>query len=273
MNRLSVISLLIFVILFSSCTKVIPEVTNELEEFIFIGHPRTNDKVNQSMLPAVENIDYSRFSMTLLGGDLTQNSASYEALSYLDSILDLGSSNTLFAIGNHDDPSPFLYDFTGRNKYYSYYRNGITYLILDTEDDPGIISNDQIDLIQNITDTVSISTHLVLMHHRIFWMIGNNDLDSLLPLVGGSTRDLLSTNFYTDIYPLLLNVEKKGTDVICLAGDRTDININYVTNDSIQFIATGMNHTRSDSDNYVIIFQHNIKDQILDWSFQSLNEL
>ena len=87
MNRLSIISLLIFVILFSSCTKVIPKVTDESEEFIFIGHQRTSDQINQSMLPSVERIDYSRFSMTLLGGDLTQNSTSYKALSYLDSIL------------------------------------------------------------------------------------------------------------------------------------------------------------------------------------------
>ena len=275
MNKLSTttILLLIFVVLLSSCSKVVLEPFDELEEFIFIGHPRTGDQINQSMLPSVEKIDYSRFSMTLLGGDLTQNSSSFEALSHLDSILDLSSPNTLFALGNHDDPSPLLYDFTGRNRHYSYYRNGITYLILDTEDDPGIISNDQIDLIQDITDTISISTHLILIHHRILWMIGNDNLDSLLTLVGGSTRDISLTNFYTHVYPLLLNVEEKGIDVVCIAGDRTNINIEHITTDSIQFIATGMQPGHPDSNNYVVIFQHNIKEKRLDWSFKSLNEL
>jgi len=85
-------------------------------------------------------------------------------------------------------------------------------------------------------------------------MIGNDNLDSLLSLVGGSTRDISLTNFYTDIYPLLLNVEEKGIDVVCIAGDRTNINIEYITTDSIQFIATGMKPAQSDSNNYVVIF-------------------
>jgi len=273
MNRLSIISLLIFLISFFSCANVIKEVTNKSEEFIFIGHPRTSDQINQSMLSSVERIDYSRFSMTLLGGDLTLNSTSNKALSYLDSILDISSPNTLFALGNHDFPNPLLDSFTGRDSYYAYYRNGLTYLVLNTEDDPGNISNDQIDLIKEVTDTISQSSHLIILHHRILWMIGNNDLNSLLSLVGGSTRDISSTNFYSDVYPLLVKVEDKGVDVICLAGDRTNINIDYITNDSVQFIATGMKPAHPDSTNYVVIFQHNIKHRSLDWNFCSLNEL
>ena len=263
-----------------SCTKKSKNIT-ESEEFIFIGHPRTNVQINQSMLPSVEKIDYSRFSMTLLGGDLTQNSTSYKALSYLDSILDLQSPNTLFALGNHDYPNPLLDIFTGRDAYYAYFRNGITYLVLKTEEPcPGNTSNgavsnicnDQLNLIQEVSDTISQSNHLIIIHHRILWMMHKN-LDSLRTLVGGSTSNMTETNFYTAIYPLLLNIESKGIDVVCVAGAGTNINVEYMTNDSIQFIATGMKPDQPDSTNYVIIFQHDIKRQKLDWEFYSLNEL
>ena len=199
----------------------------------------------------------------------------------MDSIFDLSNPNTLFALGNHDYPNPLLDSFTGRDSYYAYFRNGITYLVLNTEDPcPGNtsngvisnISNDQLDLIKEVTDTISQSNHLIILHHRILWIM-HDSLDSLRTLVGGSTSIMTETNFYTDIYPLLLNVESKGIDVICVAGAGTNINIEYLTNDSIQFIATGMKPAHPDSNNYVVIFQHNIKEGRLDWNFHSLNEL
>jgi len=275
MRNLLLILVVCNLVILTSCIKSnINQITDSVvEHSIFIGHPRSNDVLNQSMIPAVERIDYSKFSMTLLGGDLTQNSSSNEALVYLDSIFDLSNPNTLFALGNHDYSNPLLQNFTGRDSYYAYFRNGITYLVLNTEYDAGNITNNQLELLQYVTDTISQSSHLIIIHHRILWMIGNDNLDFLLPFVGGSTSGISATNFYTHVYPLLVNVEDHGIDVICIGGDRTNINIEYVTSDSVQFIATGMQPNEPDSVNYVVIFEHNLSNGGLTWFFHPLSEV
>ena len=270
---LLVIGLIIFAVPMSRCSMVVSpceEDSTIIERSIFIGHPRTNNDVKQSVLKSIEKIDFSNFELTLLGGDLTVNINSKEALVYLDSIFDLSDPNTLLSRGNHDYPSTLLHDFTKRPSYYAYSRKGITYLILDTEEKPGNISNDQLKFIKKVTDTISHSKHLIVMHHRIIWMIGNKDLAPLLSFVGNSTKQILKTNFYKDIYPLLVDVKEKGLTVICVGGDRTNINIEYISSDNIQFIATGMQPNQSDDVNYVVVFEHNICNQTLSWLFEPL---
>jgi len=42
-------------------------------------------------------------------------------------------------------------------------------------------------MIQQVCDTISHSHYLILLHHRLLWMIGNDYFDPLIDSVGQST--------------------------------------------------------------------------------------
>jgi hypothetical protein len=243
--------------------------------YIFIGHPRSDDRDFQHVLETVKKIDYSKYELILLGGDLTWNtSRQWSTLQYCDSIFNLGDDNTHLAIGNHDmDNVGDLLEFTKKPRFYAFSNNNITFLVLDTEISTPDITGEQLELIQNVADTIETSDYLVLLQHRILWMVGVDELSHLKDSVAASTRNLNSTNFYDDVYPNLQKAKQNGVEVLCLAGDRTDINIEYSPEDSIQFVASGMVGTFSDENNYAVLLTHNLGSGKLDYDFISLSEI
>ena len=51
----------------------------------------------------MESIDYSYYDMLWLGGDMAVSSSLDDiTMNHIDSILDVGNENTLWALGNHD---------------------------------------------------------------------------------------------------------------------------------------------------------------------------
>jgi predicted phosphodiesterase len=249
-------------------------------KFIFVPHPRSENKVQQSVLPAIEKIDFSLYNMKLLGGDLTYyTSINRKSLDYCDSLFNLSSPNTLWTFGNHDpDNRSLIREYTGKESFYTYYRDKITFLVLDTELDANgftsaYIKGEQLDMIKNVSDTITSSDFLIVLHHRLLWMIGNHDFDSRIDSVGESTRQLDTTNFYQEIYPLLQNVKSKGIKVICLGGDKSKINIEYSPEDSITFFASTMAPEFTDSRNDVLIFSYNIVEQKMEHEFVALDKV
>ena len=98
----------------------------------------------------------------------------------------------------------------------------------------------QLDLIKNVADSIKNSHYLVVILHRILWLVENPDLAHLQNSVGGSSSNLNSSNFFEEVYPEFQKIKNKGIPVFCIAGDRTNVNIEYSIEDSIQFIASGM---------------------------------
>ncbi len=243
--------------------------------YIFIGHPRSDDRDYQHVLETVEKIDYSKYELILLGGDLTWNtSREWSTLQYCDSIFNLGDENTHLAIGNHDlDNVSDLLEFTGKPRFYAFSHNNIAFIVIDTEISTPDITDEQLELIRNVADTIETSDYLVLIQHRILWMVGVDELSHLMDSVAASTRNLSSTNFYNEVYPNLLKARNNGVQVLCLAGDRTDINIVYSPEDSIQFVASGMVGTFADENNYAVLLTHNLDSGKLDFDFISLSEI
>lgn len=243
--------------------------------YLFIGHPRLDDRDAELLLPSVERIEYDLYNLLLLGGDLTWNTSEDESiLEYCDSILDLSSENTHLAMGNHDnDNLESLLSFTNKPRYYAFYRNKITFVVLDTEIDKPNITGDQLVMLENIADTIENSEFLVLLHHRIIWMIDNPVFAGMLDSVAASTKNLFSTNFYTDVYPILQNAKKKVKTVFCVAGDRTNMNIEYKQDTGIVFLASGMVGTYPDENNYAIEFIHIPDSGELQYKFISLAQI
>ncbi len=247
----------------------------DTSRYIFMGHPRDDDRQHEYLLKTVELIDYSKFNLILLGGDLTwHTSADRSTLEYCDSVFNLGDSSTHLAAGNHDmgDVADLL-EFTKKPRYYAFSRNNITFLILDTEVSVPDFKGEQLEMIRNVTDTIEKSDYLVLIHHRIVWMVGVPELVYLMDSVAASTKYISQSDFYTDVYPLLQKVKNKGIPVLCLAGDRTDVNIRYIPEDSITFLASGMRGTAPDEENFAIILTHAIQAGNLEWNFVALSEI
>ena len=84
----------------------------------------------------VERVDFSKFDMLWLGGDLTKHTSQDDyTMSYVDSIFDIGNINTLWALGNHDySDLNRIQNYTKRPPFYSFFKDGLTIIVLDTHD-------------------------------------------------------------------------------------------------------------------------------------------
>ena len=254
------------------------EVSDSIVNYLLISHTRTDD--TYGVYSKVETIDYNKYSVLLLGGDLSGlTSLADSVMSYASSIYNFGSENTLWALGNHDyNNLSLVQSYTNRPAYYTYYKNGITFIVIDTQDSLSSIVGEQQQMFNNVIDTISKSSHLVMLYHKLIWMYGKSELESQVESVsngwlGSCFYCINPNNFYQDIYPRLVEVKNKGIEVVCLAGD---IGLNskkyeYLSTDSIQFLASGMWY--NDSINYGLVFNHNITTQELTWDFKLIDDL
>lgn len=267
--------LLYVLLIFMACSTENLNGQSDTIQYLFMGHPRFDDRDNEYVLKTVEELDYSKFELLLLGGDLTWNTSEMvSTMEYLDTIFNLSSPNTHLAIGNHDDDNiTRLQSYTQKDRYYSFSKNNLTFIVLDTEINSPNISGSQLDLIEAVADTIQSSDYLVLIHHRILWMADNADLEHLIDSVAASSKNLSSSNFFDDVYPELQKVKNKGIPVYCVAGDRTNINIEYSKEDSIQFIASGMVGFYPDTNNYAVVFNHIPQEHFLYYDLVPLSEL
>ncbi|MBP7507876.1 MAG: metallophosphoesterase [Prolixibacteraceae bacterium] len=275
-------NILLLLLLLSPGIKLLSQ-NDSILKIIFIPHPRSEDKVNQSVAKGIENIDFNLFDVKMLGGDLTYYTSDERAtMEYCDRLFDLDNLNTLWAFGNHDVQSnnlALIKEFTGRERYYSYFRDGITFIVLDTEInaegfDRTFIKDDQLKMIKNVCDTINISKHLILLHHRLIWMINNDELENrLTDSIAASSRSMDTTNFYSDIYPLLKDVKSKGIQVSVFGGDKSKINIEYSPEDSITFYAARLASDFSDDLNNVIVLNYNKINSSMESNFVPLNSL
>lgn len=252
----------------------------ENQHYLHIAHTRTSS--NPGMDEVAESLDYSYFDMLWLGGDLAWSTSTDDlTMMHVDSIFNLDDENTLWALGNHDYANlGRIQAYTDRPAYYAYHKNGITFLVLDTQDSLSNIVGQQKELFLNVSDTISESSHLIILHHKLIWMYGDPYLEPQIPYIsnaglGGSAcfSCIHANNFYRDIYPELLRVEDKGVEVICLAGDigfRSN-EFEYVTPEGIQFLASGIE--AGIPSNKALLFHHDPGSEELTWEYVLLSEL
>jgi len=273
---------IIFVMIVISGIDLFPQ-NDSVLKFIFVPHPRSEDQVNQSIYQGIAKIDFTKYDMIMLGGDLTYSTSKDSAtLAYCDNLFNLGSPNTLWSLGNHDVQSghrALIKEFTGRESFYSYERNGVTFIVLDTELDADGFSNtfikdDQLQMVKNVCDSIAEPGFLILLHHRFMWMINNEYFKTkLTDSIAASSRSMDTTNFYSDIYPLLRQVKNKGIQVLVFGGDKSKINVEYSPEDSITFYAARMADDLPDSMNNVIILNYNLQNKEITCNFVSLEEM
>ena len=275
---------ILFIVLLSSCKKDVAVEADNLSdipdyEYLFLAHTRLADGDENKLDKRAEKIDYSDYDMLLLGGDLTiETSKDTNTMVYIDSIYSLSNENTLLALGNHDyDNTDLVSHITGRQRFYTYYKNRITFLVLDTQDSLSNIVGDQYDLVKKVTDSISESTHLILLMHKLIWLDGNPELSTYSDISNGGLGDkfyqINPNNFWDDIYPMLLKALNRQVEVICIAGDlgKKSKSFAYETEQGVHLLACGLDV--DDENDTALILKHNFDKSKITWNFKKVDFL
>ncbi len=269
---------LLSIMLIISCKRTIEK------QYLFLAHTRTLDTFPQGMDERLLHIAYDKYDLLLLGGDITEETSKKRAtMKYVDKVFNLSSPRTHWALGNHDNADTALVrEFTQKPITYSFHQDGITWAILYTQEEIDwkcYITDTQLEMLKNITDTIQQSSHLILMMHKAIWLRDNPELAAYT----GKGRynwacnyTITRSNWAEDILPRLRNVQKRGIQVICLAGDFGNNVQQFAvsTSEGIQYLGCGIPvRDEERSKGQALLFHHLPEAQKLSWEFIAIDTL
>lgn len=261
----------------AACTFVDENEEGSLQ-YLHISHTTGGDP--GACHPLLGQMDLADYDALFLGGDLANNTTKdTAALNRLDELFQLNNPNTFWTPGNHDYRFPGrISEKTGRPLYYASWLNGITVIVLDTQEDQSSFTGDQLAFANQVLDSLSQSSHVLLLTHKLVWMVDDAYLQSQISGVsngefGDCDYCLNPNNFYTSVYPKLLDLKEKGIQAICVAGDvgKHLGEVQFETEDGIPLLASGLSIDHEDSK--VIVFQHHPQTKQLNWEFKAARSL
>jgi len=241
-------------------------VENTAMQYLFLGHTYqwyTTDRIDTRL----EKLDLSCYDQVWLGGDMTaETTREPGTIAYLDSIFDLKNLETYWTVGNHDIRNgnvDWITDATGRPTYYAHYnKRGFTVIVFNTllyqiyEDDSATMcveSQKQLELVQRVCDTISESSQLIILMHHVIW----NRIDLNAWRYGNhgfpEWRVVCDTGavFMEAIYPMLRDLQERGIQVFCIAGDGglrdSPQSVKFglhVTQHGVTLMASGINNSK-----------------------------
>lgn len=289
MNFYQQFSILFFLLAFISCTKAPPQtIPNSI---LFLGHtyasPAALDK-------RIENLDYRHFDHIWLGGDICAQSDHYKStLKYINDILEVDDPQNYWALGNHDILAgnyDWIQETTGKPDFYARYHKGMTVMVLNTNLEAPACDRlaQQADMFMHLTDTISASSHLIILSHYIIWnhVKGTPNLwhraNANNPYWQFRCDDKRS-RFEDGMYQRLVEVQKRGVQVIFISGDygQKEKSFQYQTATGIWFLASGIDHSnkympdslKSSAKDKVLLFDHYPAERQLHWTFLDLDSL
>lgn len=268
--------------------------SNDTLYYLFSGHTYYWGGGHDRVDFRLEGLDHAIYNRIWLGGDICSESLlEPHIILYLDSLFNLQSPGNHFALGNHDHRNgnlEWLEDLTGRPTYYSHSQDGITTLVLNTNLNPSNCEDldRQYRLIKNVCDTIQSSSHLILLHHHHIWKDvpgippGNQVANGGLNYWNANCQEV-GNYFSNSIYPLLIEVENRGVEVICVMGDAGwRKGSSDQSTEGIDFITSGINNTfylpdttafQNAEKDKLLIFKHIPQEGKLEWTFQELDSL
>lgn len=278
------------IILFARSNSPLFAQSKDTLTYIFLGHIYQYGSGGDRVDYRIEKMDLSRFDRIWLGGDVcSEASLEYSTLAYINKLFDLGKPGNHWALGNHDTRNgnlEWIREFTGRPTYYAYNENGITTIVINGTITPLDCENlnKQFKMIENVCDTISTGYLIFLVHHGIY-----TDVPGIPnpPVYGQSHLKSWIANCYDDsaayidaIYPMLINVENKGVEVLHIMGDVGDNYFYGISDDGIEYFGSGINNSSNmnlgipiTSPDYVLVFKHVVSTNELTWEFVELNSL
>ncbi|MCD6346220.1 MAG: hypothetical protein J7L96_02240 [Bacteroidales bacterium] len=286
---------LFWVLLFVLLFQTLDGVCQKSFKYIFLGHTYEWYTGGSKVDPRLEELDFSSYDRIWLGGDIcSEASLNFSTLEYIDSIFDISAPGNHWALGNHDTRDgniEWIEELTGRNTFYTYYDKAITTIVMNTCLTPYQCEDleKQFLMIKKVCDTVEYSSHLVvLMHHAIWDSIpGLPDPSAYshtdFPFWNARCKYVENNTFRGQIYPILVAVQHRGVQVICITGDIGGNGKKFEAESptGVVFLGCGLNNTYfTDLDerarqprDQVLIFSHDPASRSLTWVFRDLNDL
>lgn len=284
-NYLPRISLIFLaIILIQGCGFDAP-LPGEKQEIIFLGHIyQKRNRFDRRL----EKVNYNRYDQIWLGGDLcSETTEEKSTLNYLNKHFRLDDPGTHWAPGNHDTRNgntDWITEYTERELFYVHSDQGLTIMVLNTTFDTTEcqLSAMQDAMITTLLDTIEKSSHLVILsHHTIWgdaitginmWETANANKPQWESLCGTGTR------FIPYLEPRLRQVQDRGVQVICLAGDfgQQATSFEYLSDGGIWYLGAGLNKGKSqeiDPDDMVIVFHFDPVAGSLNWDFIRVDNL
>ena len=261
-------------------------------KYLFMGHTYQFYTPGNKMDERIEKMDLSGYDGIWLGGDVcSESTLEYETIEYVNSLVNLRHPNTHWALGNHDARNgnwQWIEEFTGRKTYYTSHYKGITYMVLNTNITPYDCEqlNDQYNIITTLCDTIEKSSHLIFLVHHGIW----NDVPGLpspftyaqsnLRFYSFTCNDKNAT-FVNDIYPRLVEVQKRGIQVISILGDMGHKKVEFVSDDGLIFMGTGLNRSKyqdpeeraNKPKDWILEFKHIPENRGLSWQFHDIDSI
>ena len=289
-------------ILFSACqSEDLPP-----KNYLFLSHIYQWGVIDNNKIDyRLKDFDFKNFDQIWLGGDLcARTSERASTINYLDSIFDLSSPNTHWAIGNHDISSgniDLITEKTQRKSFNATFSNGIGIVVLNTTEfyNPNYnpkekeceLLDGQIQLLNNISDTISAASHLIILHHNA--LINNQMTEDSINI--GSIFNFYHPEYFVNCknaapfkeiyFPIFKRIQNKGVQVILIGGDlgQRAKEFEFRSKEGIYFLGSGINNsavpfnppeyvTNTEPDK-LLVFKHDISNKELSWEFVELNDL
>ncbi len=269
-------------------------------DIVFLGHTYqwyAGNRVDKRL----EKIDFSQFEEVWLGGDLCgKTTVDDKTLAYLDELFNLSSAQVHWALGNHDTRDGHLEKVESikkRKSYYAHYENGFTRFVLNTNFNniqaPPLqnVCNEprnQLEQLKAVCDTIQRSSHLVLLAHHDVWgreFVENGKCQSNLKQWDYNFLCEENTGFQIQIYPMLVQVQNRGIQVIIITGDYGMVRktSQFQSSDGIWFLGNGINgsikkdkapgYVRSFDPDSLLILNYNPDLRELSWRFEPMDSI
>jgi len=243
---------------------------NKSEEYNFFiaGHTYgvPNKKIRGFYKGFYKDISKNKkYNFGILAGDFVQepNEESWEAIDKQISSLNY---KIYIVAGNHDykDENFHLYEERYGKTFYNFKYKKDLFIILDSNLNNLNIVNEQLEFLRNSINSEKFNNLYIVSHHMI-WMFNdkvfNSNKDSKFNFKSTYLPDDFKTNFWDEVAPLLLKLEK---NIYLVSGNigqfplQRSVYCKQFKN--IKFLSTGMGGGKYD--NYLIFKKDNEKIQI-----------
>ncbi|MCI5056781.1 MAG: hypothetical protein MRY83_11775 [Flavobacteriales bacterium] len=263
--------------------------------YIFVGHTYDYQSWGRKVDPKIEKLPFDEYDRVWMGGDITAESMYRRStVEYIDSIFNLSRPEVQWALGNHDLGAgniQWYRELTGKKSFNVYSKNKAITLCWNTFLNPSLCEDleAQYQMFMNVYDTISAGSHLfIIMHVNPFrgvpglpepWTYSHSNVE-----YWNVNCDSAGATFLNIIYPKLVELKARGVDSYCILGDTGDGVKKFYkpSDDGIHFFANGIGLTKYANDSaalatqapdQVLIFQHILNNNEVQWKFHELDSL
>ena len=142
-------------------------------------------------------------------------------------------------------------------------------------------------LIQSVCDTISASSHLIVLTHLTVWGTVDKGIQAGdFANVDGSWIPFQCepvVRFHDGVYPELLKAQQNGVSVICVAGDMGQVatSFEFTNEEGMVFLASGITSETTYNEQWptngqqdeVLVLTHDLINRQLSWTFIKVEDI